>query len=138
MDCDHHFLAVSYSRTQPEDTEPQNYESAGFLIETSNGLRQNRTPAHVLDQMITDATLRGFEAIWIDQECIRQDGPEDKELYTQGIDAFYSSMWQVVAVLGYNDGSAADETVRDSRQGQATYRTFQQFLSTSATRVRRP
>lgn len=99
-DCDH-FVAVSYCWRQPEQVQTKNWDASGYCIQTSGGIRQNRAPANVLDRVIAYATLRGFKAIWIDQECIQQDDPEDKEFHIQGMDAIYSAARHVAAVLNF-------------------------------------
>lgn len=96
-----HFVAVSYCWKQPEQVRIKDREVQGYHIQTKTGIRPNRAPTSVLDRAISYAESRRIKAIWIDQECIEQDDPTDKEIHVQCMDTIYKAARQVVAILNF-------------------------------------
>ncbi|KAK7423534.1 hypothetical protein QQX98_000992 [Neonectria punicea] len=48
-----------------------------------------RASKSTIDRIVTFARENGFRMIWIDQECIEQDKPDEKELAIQAMDHVY-------------------------------------------------
>jgi predicted nucleic acid-binding protein len=56
-------------------------------------------PSDLLRRVINFARECGLDYLWIDQECIEQDDPEDKDVGIQAMDLVYQMAAQSVAVL---------------------------------------
>ncbi|KAH8193824.1 hypothetical protein TruAng_012007 [Truncatella angustata] len=81
------YVAVSYCWNSFDvDT---NRSGPLYYIRTTDGIRRNRAPASVLDRSICHALNRGIYFIWIDQECIDQDDPQDLQEGVQCMDKVY-------------------------------------------------
>jgi hypothetical protein len=74
-----------------DQTPPGNVqvEKAPYDIMTSNGMRKGRVPRDVMDRALRYAANKGLSFIWIDQECIEQDNPVEKELAIQSMHLVY-------------------------------------------------
>lgn len=107
--CNHH-VAVSYcwsrgakgressqsvrllrplKKQRLDQTPLGNVEKAPYDIMTSNGMRKGRVPRDVMDRALRYAANKGLSFIWIDQECIEQDNPVEKELAIQSMHLVY-------------------------------------------------
>jgi hypothetical protein len=72
-----------------DQTPLGNIEKAPYDIMTSNGMRKGRVPRDVMDRALRYAANKGLSFIWIDQECIEQDDPVEKELAIQSMHLVY-------------------------------------------------
>ena len=91
------YLAVSYCWLSEEYQEDAGEEQTEFKIETRDGLRPSRASAQTLRRAISFAKSQRLSYIWIDQECIEQDNPEDKQIGIQSMDFVYR---QCAAAVG--------------------------------------
>lgn len=66
------------------------------------GRRPSHVPPDVLHRSLAYATHRGVNAIWIDQECINQDDPIDKENGVQAMDIVYQESHHPIAILEFS------------------------------------
>jgi hypothetical protein len=99
------YVAVSYcweSYTAVHASHALNHE---FLISTLEGERKGerrpRCPDTVLYRAIMFAQGRNIPFIWIDQECINQDDPSDKERYLQVMHEIYSRSSFTIGILSF-------------------------------------
>lgn len=60
-----------------------------YDIMTGRGMRRGRVPRDVMDRALRYAANKGLSFIWIDQECIEQDDPVEKELAIQSMHLVY-------------------------------------------------
>ena len=70
---------------------PRDYRSTKppYDIMTGRGLRRGRVPRDIMDRALRYAAKKGLSFIWIDQECIEQDDPVEKELAIQSMHLVY-------------------------------------------------
>ncbi|KAF4628132.1 hypothetical protein G7Y89_g10022 [Cudoniella acicularis] len=90
-----HYLAVSYRWPQDKASEEERYE----IVLPSNQRRKSNAPAWLLDRIIAYAASQGFKFIWIDQECVDQEDPEQVDQAVKAYHAVYRQSQQIVAVL---------------------------------------
>jgi hypothetical protein len=90
-----HYLAVSYRWPQDKASEEELYE----IVLPSSQRRKSNVPAWLLDRIIAYAASQGFKLIWIDQECVDQEDPEQADQSVKAYRAVYRRSQQVVAVL---------------------------------------
>ena len=76
-------------RQRLDQTPLGDAEKAPYDIMTSNGMRKGRVPRDVMDRTLRYAANKGLSFIWIDQECIEQDNPVEKELAIQSMHLVY-------------------------------------------------
>ena len=76
-------------RQRLDQTPLGNIEKAPYDVMTSNGMRKGRVPRDVMDRALRYAANKGLSFIWIDQECIEQDNPVEKELAIQSMHLVY-------------------------------------------------
>ncbi|KAF2118639.1 heterokaryon incompatibility protein-domain-containing protein [Lophiotrema nucula] len=82
-----HFVAVSYCWSSTDgESEVDKYT----VTEEDGTERPCRTPRSIIDRAVEFARHNGVRMIWIDQECIQQDDPNEKEQAVQGMDLVYS------------------------------------------------
>jgi Heterokaryon incompatibility protein (HET) len=93
------YLAVSYCWPSKEYQEDLGEDQTEFKIETSNGLRPSRASAQTLRRAISFAKSQRLSYIWIDQECIEQDNPEDKQIGIQAMDFVYRRCAAAVGLI---------------------------------------
>lgn len=95
------YVAVSYCWNRSSD-QPSNdrYESVEILCEDLS-TRRSAAPLDVLHRSMAYAAAHHVNAIWIDQECIDQDDPIDKEESIQGMDVIYQESDYPIAVLEF-------------------------------------
>lgn len=91
------YVAVSYcwNREQVEWYPDQ----GPLVISERNSLRRTKTPNDVLKRAIAYAAHENVNSIWIDQECINQDDPVDKERGIQAMDIVYQEASHPIAIL---------------------------------------
>ncbi|KAL9603169.1 MAG: hypothetical protein Q9219_001372 [cf. Caloplaca sp. 3 TL-2023] len=76
------------------------YNSVEILCEDLS-TRQSASPPDVLHRSMAYAVAHDTDAIWIDQECINQDDPVDKEESIQEMDIIYQESDYPIAVLEF-------------------------------------
>lgn len=84
-----HFVAVSYCWTSQGDSVSQPEEEPYLVREENGTIRPIRAQRATIDRVVSFAKENGFRMIWIDQECIEQDNPSEKELAIQAMDCVY-------------------------------------------------
>lgn len=84
-----HFVAVSYCWTSQGDSKGQADEEPYLVREENGTVRPIRAQRATIDRVVAFARENGFRMIWIDQECIEQDNPVEKELAIQAMDHVY-------------------------------------------------
>ncbi|KAL0257628.1 hypothetical protein SLS55_006791 [Diplodia seriata] len=84
-----HFLAVSYCWSSQGSPSPGANEKPYTVVEEDGTTRPMRTQKVTIDRVVNYAIENGYRMIWIDQECIEQDNPEEKELGVQAMDIVY-------------------------------------------------
>ncbi|GIZ45763.1 hypothetical protein CKM354_000891600 [Cercospora kikuchii] len=92
-----HYIAVSYCWTS---TGQAPYTGQPFTLQTSNN--PPRPPSctfSLLDRVIQFASWKQVSLIWIDQECIDQSDPQDKNVGIQSMDFVYQQASYCLAVL---------------------------------------
>ncbi|KAK0619669.1 heterokaryon incompatibility protein-domain-containing protein [Immersiella caudata] len=89
-----HFVAVSYCwSSQPPASDSDGDVDAGpyMVVEEDGSVREARASKHTIDRAVAFAAQNGYRMIWIDQECIPQDDPAEKEVGIQAMDIVYLS-----------------------------------------------
>lgn len=109
QDSQEPFLEVSYCwATHDEGME----ESLLIKAPTSPGsgtiIRATRARSSLIRRSLDFAHSRGIHRIWIDQECIHQDDPEDKKLLVATMHLIYRRAALTLAILGKHIQSAQD------------------------------
>ena len=92
------YIAVSYCWNR-EDIEWFTEEIKVLIKQDDVSIRPSTVPSDVLHRTLTYAEHQGVNAIWIDQECINQDDPIDKEQAIQAMDIVYQDSRYPIAVL---------------------------------------
>ncbi|MDI1487640.1 MAG: hypothetical protein OHK93_006910 [Ramalina farinacea] len=65
------------------------------------GTRLSTVPPDVLSRAITYSKSRDINAIWIDQECINQNDPAEKEAAIQAMNQIYQGSDHPIAILEF-------------------------------------
>ncbi|PVH81654.1 hypothetical protein DL98DRAFT_571010 [Cadophora sp. DSE1049] len=97
-----HFVAVSYCWPPPQyDAEGNFIQHRGrYSVKDLQGrVRPNRAPEDVITRAAEFAAQNGIRLIWIDQECIDQEDPADKELGIQVMDKVYQRAFLSIGLL---------------------------------------
>lgn len=63
--------------------------------------RSSTVPPDVLSRAVTYSKSRNINAVWIDQECINQDDPVEKEAAIQAMDLIYQGSDHPIAILEF-------------------------------------
>ena len=92
------YLAVSYCWKSFE-TVDKGFNNSNYNILSRGKMRASRAPKIVLERAVSFAIARGIPFIWIDQECIEQDDPSDKEIMIQVMDQIFSSCKNSIGLL---------------------------------------
>ena len=94
------YVAVSYTWNR-ENSEWFNdlHLSPVQILVHGSPLRETTIPPDVLYRSIVYALHKGISAIWIDQECIDQDDPQDKEDGIQAMDIVYEEASESIVTL---------------------------------------
>lgn len=91
-----HYLAVSYCCSSSADAE---YHGLPYSVRRKGVVGDPACPSDLLRRVINFARECGLDYLWIDQECIEQDDPDDKDVGIQAMDLVYQIAEQSVAVL---------------------------------------
>lgn len=96
------YVAVSYcwSREYVDWFAKRDSASIQTVMENSD-IKSSRTPPDVLHRAIAFALNRHLSAVWIDQECILQEDPRDKEDGIQAMDIVYQESSHPVAIMEF-------------------------------------
>jgi hypothetical protein len=95
-----HYVAISYC-WQSDATGAAQARKGSYrvLVEEENGVtseRANKAPDETIDRAVEFASHVGARLIWIDQECLPQDGSQEQELGIQAMDVVYQrAHWSV-------------------------------------------
>ncbi|KAI5783958.1 heterokaryon incompatibility protein-domain-containing protein [Pyronema domesticum] len=96
------YIAVSYCWSAQSDYSTE--ETSFVMQDIGNGnttvLRPNRARPEVLIRSFQYAAVHGIRKIWIDQECIDQNDPIDKEMGIQSMDLVYRRADVTLVLLG--------------------------------------
>lgn len=91
-----HYLAVSYCCSSSAEAE---YRGLPYTVRRKGSVGPPACPPDLLRRVINFARECGIDYFWIDQECIEQDDPDDKDVGIQAMDIVYQMAEQSVAVL---------------------------------------
>lgn len=91
-----HYLAVSYCCASSATAE---YNGLPYSVRRKGVLGVPACPSDLLRRVINFARECGLDYLWIDQECIEQNDPNDKDIGIQAMDIIYQMADQAVAVL---------------------------------------
>ncbi|KAF3805198.1 hypothetical protein GCG54_00010475 [Colletotrichum gloeosporioides] len=96
-----HFVAVSYCwESQPSDDDGEAASLPPYtVIEEDGTKRAMRAPRATIDRVVRFARENGFRMIWIDQECIDQANPSEKELGIQSMDLVYQRAHTCIGLM---------------------------------------
>ena len=92
------YLAVSYCWQSFDDVD-EGSSISNYNILSRGKMRASRAIKIALDRAVSFATACGIPFIWIDQECIEQDDPSDKEIMIQVMDQIFSSCKYSIGLL---------------------------------------
>jgi hypothetical protein len=98
------YIAVSYCWQTPDtDQSDQSVDDplihAAVRVVQNGDVRPARARPEIIHRAMRYAISVGVNRIWIDQECIDQDDPVDKEHGIQSMDLVYQYAYQTVALL---------------------------------------
>jgi hypothetical protein len=91
-----HYLAVSYCCSSSAMAK---YDGLPYFVRRKEIVGTPACPPDLLRRVINFARECGLDYLWIDQECIEQDDPDDKDVGIQAMDLVYQMAEQSVAVL---------------------------------------
>lgn len=91
-----HYLAVSYCCSSSAEAE---YRGPPYFVRRKGIVGVPACPSDLLRRVINFARECGLDYLWVDQECIEQDDPDDKDVGIQAMDLVYQMAEQSVAVL---------------------------------------
>jgi hypothetical protein len=91
-----HYLAVSYCCSS---SALARYDGLPYSVRRKGIVGAPACPSDLLRRVINFARECGLDYLWIDQECIEQDDPDDKDVGIQAMDLVYQMAAQSVAVL---------------------------------------
>jgi hypothetical protein len=91
-----HYLAVSYCCSSSAMAE---YHGPPYSVRRKGVVGDPACPSDLLRRVINFARECGLDYLWIDQECIEQDDPDDKDVGIQAMDLVYQMAEESVAVL---------------------------------------
>ena len=94
------YIAVSYCWQTKEDHYGGDslVHNAVHVLQNGRG-RPSRARPEIISRAMQYAISVGVNRIWIDQECIDQDDPVDKEHGIQSMDLVYQHAYRTVALL---------------------------------------
>ena len=91
-----HYLAVSYCCSSSATAE---YHGLPYSVRRKGIIGVPACPSDLLRRVINFANECRLDYLWIDQECIEQHDPDDKDTGMQAMDLVYQMADQSVAVL---------------------------------------
>lgn len=91
------------------------------ILKPGNQPNPAKAPMDVLRRSIAYAVHNNITAIWIDQECINQDDPQEKEEAIQSMDNVYQEADHAIAVLGIYLETEVEITVLASLFGEPDF-----------------
>ncbi|RSL64479.1 hypothetical protein CEP54_004704 [Fusarium duplospermum] len=115
--CDH-FVAVSYCWSAATANRSDDEEGPYKVVEEDGSVRDMRAAKSTIDRVVTFARENGFRMIWIDQECIEQENPEQQELAIQAMDNVYLRAHTSIGL--FNGRGPADGTTQQGPQDEKT------------------
>lgn len=92
------YVAVSYCWNR-EQVEWFPDQGPLFISEENHSLRRTKSPNDVLERAFAYAAHENINSVWIDQECINQNDPLDKERGIQVMDIVYQEASHPIAIL---------------------------------------
>ena len=97
------YVAVSYcwNRAHSECSPTDSDKSLQVICEDLSR-RPTNAPSDVLHRSVAYAKAQNINAIWIDQECINQSDPVEKEMAIQEMDMVYEESKDPIAVLEFS------------------------------------
>lgn len=102
------YVAVSYCWNRNIQWSCQCSNAPLEILCEDSTRRHCATPFDVIHRSIAFAVAHGVNGIWIDQECIDQTDPVDKEKSIQEMDMIYQEADHAIAVLEYAFQSQAE------------------------------
>ncbi|KAL8747273.1 MAG: hypothetical protein Q9190_000817 [Brigantiaea leucoxantha] len=96
------YIAVSYCWDRKTAWSPGGSNHAFSISYSDHYTRPSAAPQDVLSRSIAYAEAHGINAIWIDQECINQNDPLDKNAAIQEMDLVYQDSDHPIAILEYS------------------------------------
>ena len=97
------YVAVSYCWNRAHSAwSPGNDDKPLQVICENRSRRPTNAPSDVLYRSIAYAKAQNINAIWIDQECINQNDPVEKEMAIQEMDMVYERSKYPIAVLEFS------------------------------------
>ena len=116
------YVAVSYCWNREHSDGSANTRERPLEVVCENLTRRpSNTPPDVLYRSIAYAEAQSINALWIDQECIDQSDPMDKENGIQEMDLVYHESDYPIAVLEFSFQSQNELDVFASICDQALY-----------------
>ena len=107
------YVAVSYTWSRDSGWSDDPDEPLDILCHDMSK-RRSATPLDVLYRSVAYAFAHGIDAIWIDQECIDQTNPIEKENSIQEMDLVYQESDHPIAVLEFEFQTQAELDVFQS------------------------
>ena len=96
------YVAVSYCWNREKvDWFTERHSPPIQIVTENSDIKSSSTPPDVLYRAIAFALDHHLSAIWIDQECILQEDPRDKEDGIQAMDIVYQESSHPVAILEF-------------------------------------
>ena len=97
------YIAVSYCWNRENSNWSSNGNNKPFQVICENFCRRpSNAPSDVLHRSMAYAEAQNINAIWIDQECINQSDPIEKEIAIQEMDMVYEESSCPIAVLDFD------------------------------------
>jgi hypothetical protein len=94
-----HYVAISYCWQQPRASLGDETPAMNHVIMDGDNQRMSRVSPNIIRRAIDFAMQKDLRLIWIDQECIDQDDPQDKALHIQAMHLIFRRAQYVAAIL---------------------------------------
>ena len=102
------YVAVSYCWRRDNQWSWESPDEALEVLCEDQSRRRSATPVDVICRSIAFAIAHNVNAVWIDQECINQSDPIDKNTNIQEMDMVYQESDHAIAVLDFEFQSQAE------------------------------
>ena len=102
------YVAVSYCWRRDIQWSWESPDEAVEVLREDLSRRRSVTPVDVICRSIVFAIAHNVSAVWIDQECIDQSDPMDKNTNIQEMDLVYQESDHAIAVLDFQFESQAE------------------------------